>query len=121
MPTRVLSASPLRPARIAVTLFYALLASAASAEAEFPRLVSLNPSITEIVVALGALPEGVHHPRVVLVRGEDLVAVIEIYPELADLEAFGRVAGECDFFGIDARGEGKALSEAFSAGFEDAP
>jgi iron complex transport system substrate-binding protein len=37
-------------------LFYALLASATSAEAEFPRLVSLNPSITEIVIALDALP-----------------------------------------------------------------
>ena len=72
-------------------------------------------------IAAFALLPGSDHARVILIGGDDFIARIELHAELHDLVGLAGVAGDGDFFGIDAEHLRQAAADGFDAGVEHVP
>ena len=71
----------------------------------------------DAIAPLALLPAG-DHARVVLVRGDDLVAPLQFHAELHDLQSFAGVARDGDLFGVASEHAGQAPPHGLDAGIE---
>ncbi len=72
-------------------------------------------------VAPLALPPGREHSRVVLVRGEDFVARLQVEPEDAGLEGLAGVPGDRHLLGVAPEGRGQPPPHRLDLGLQQLP